>query len=115
MDPLGHTGERTRTALEGSRRMLHWILPGLAVVGLALYWLWNVSAERRAIRALTPEQRAALHQSALESLKTACSSADPSLDDYCRAQARVLLDLPECDALCRELALRQLHSARGTR
>jgi hypothetical protein len=92
------------------QRIRHWTVLGLTGLALALYWLWSATGEWRAVRQIPPEERAALQQGALEALRTVCARGDPALDDYCRAQARLLLDLPECDAACRELAARRLGS-----
>ncbi len=106
-----HTAEGGSTGSETSGRIRRRILLALGLIALALYWVWSATGQRRAIRALAPEQRAALYQSTRRALETACASPDPSLDEYCQTQARLLLDLPECDAACREFATQQL--ARG--
>lgn len=82
------------------------------LLALALWWAWSATSQRRALRALAPEARAALYESTLRSLQTACTRPDPSLDDFCQTQARLLLDLPECDAACRDLAAQQLDRGR---
>ena len=104
--------ERQRTVPAAPGRILRRIVLGLSLIALALYALWSVTGERRAIRRLGPEERSALYQSTLQAVRTACSNTDPSLDDYCRAQARILLALPECDAACHQLADDQLHRER---
>jgi type VI protein secretion system component VasK len=91
------------------------IVLALALVALAAYWIWSLQSERRAIRNLPPAERAALYERTLADVTKVCASSDASLDAYCQEQARVLLSLPECDGACRELALRQVGSARRAR
>jgi hypothetical protein len=115
MDPIDPARERVRPDSVTRRRVLRGLAIALAIAMGAAYWIWTGTAERRAAAGLDPEQRVALRDGALQALGSACARFDPSLDAYCDAQARVLLELPECDSACREVAQRQIARGRPTR
>ena len=49
-------------------------------------------------------QRAALYAKTLEAVRTTCVPVTAATESYCRDQANLLLDFPECDAECVRLA-----------
>jgi hypothetical protein len=71
-------------------------------------WIWLEGSERRAIRNLPADERAALYERTLANVRTVCASPDLALHEYCREQARILLEFPECDEACRDLARIQI-------
>jgi hypothetical protein len=76
---------------------------GLVLVGV---WTWNQTAEQRAIRHLPPAERQALYDRTLQTLRDPCGMSRNAngLGSFCRAQAKFILEFPECDAACSALA-----------
>lgn len=73
------------------------------------YWWWSSEGEGREIRALPPAQRQGLYQRTMENLKTVCDPAPGrSMREFCREQATLALQFPECDDDCRRTARRHL-------
>ena len=82
-------------------------MSALVVAGLA--WWWSATAESRAIRALPEAERRGLYQRTMENLKTICEPAAPrAMSEFCREQAKLASQLPECDQSCQEIAHRHL-------
>jgi hypothetical protein len=73
------------------------VLPLLAMLG----WIWVLGAERRAIDAMPPEERAVVYTETLDAFATMCAPPRDGLFDHCRAQAAFLLKFDECDEDCR--------------
>jgi hypothetical protein len=84
------------------------LLIACAIAFGAGYWIWSLGAEQRAIRGLPRDERIALFERTLETVRTTCASRDLALGPYCAEQARVLLLFSECDEECRKLATLQL-------
>jgi hypothetical protein len=96
-----------------SRRYPAYVLTALATLSLAL-WLSSRAGEASAVRGLPAMERHALYERTLQILQS--PSCDPSrsvLKDYCGQQAEFILEFPECDAACGELAKRFLLRGRG--
>jgi hypothetical protein len=54
---------------------------------------------------LPPPERLALYQRTHQTLASTCAQAQgPTLTDYCKGQAELILHFPECDAACQALA-----------
>lgn len=93
------------------------MLPSRRHVGLAfgvalaaaLLWAWTSLGDTRAVRSLPPAQRAALCQRTRENLREICAGAGHPRD-FCRAQARLLFDLPECGPDCQAEARAELRA-----
>ena len=99
----------TRDAADDSPRgSFKALLLALAVLVAVMFWIWSQGAEQRALRDLPADERAALYERTLENVQSVCASPDLALDEYCRDQARTLLELPECDEGCRELGRTQV-------
>ena len=99
----------TRDAADDSPRgSFKALLLALAVLVAVMLWIWSQGAEQRALRDLPAAERAALYERTLANLHNVCASSDLALDEYCRDQARILRELPECDEACRELARAQV-------
>jgi hypothetical protein len=82
-------------------------LVGLAGAVVAAWWAQG--EETRQLRALPEPQRAALYQRTIDNLRTICDPAPGrSLRDFCRSQAELALQFPECDDGCRDIARRHL-------
>jgi hypothetical protein len=92
--------------------MRRWTIVAISLVGLAvalLWWWWQQTEQGRALRALPPADRVGLYERTLENLKTVCDPAPGrSVREFCREQATIILELPECDGACRALAQRHL-------
>ncbi len=84
----------------------------LIVLFLLGAWVWTHGAERRAVRNLPLDERGALYQTTLGTLRGPCGAAHPSdgLDAFCRKQAEFILEFPECDDACMTLARARLSS-----
>jgi hypothetical protein len=73
------------------------------VAALALIG-WLVSAQPAAtLRGLPADQRAQLAERTLANLRDVCHGAERPRD-FCREQANLVLQLPECDQVCRAQA-----------
>jgi hypothetical protein len=79
---------------------------GVAILA-ALLWAWSGLRDTRAMRNLPAVERAALCQRTRENLREICQGRDRPRE-FCRAQATLLLDLPECDVDCQGEARREL-------
>lgn len=93
---------------ETPRRSLKPVTLSLAVLAAVALWIWWQGSEQRALRDLPAAERAALYERTRANLESVCASSDLALDEYCREQARILLELPECDGACRELGRAQV-------
>jgi len=92
-----------RTALAGAA------LLGTLLVLATGYWWWSATGEGREIRELPAEQRHALYDRTMQNLKTICDPAPGrSMRDFCRGQAALALQFPECDDACRTTARRHM-------
>jgi hypothetical protein len=54
-----------------------------------------------------PERRALLERT-MENLATVCADGVDGLRDWCRGEADLAIQIPECDKVCEGLAARQL-------
>jgi hypothetical protein len=82
-------------------------MSALAVTGVA--WWWSATAESRAIRALPEAERRGLYRRTMENLETICEpAATRAMRDFCREQAQLAAQFPECDPSCQEMAGRHL-------
>jgi hypothetical protein len=97
----------------GARRAARarWLLVALIAAGVALFtWGAVMSArqDRASIRRLALEERRGLYLRTLQEIATICrepAAADPGpVRDHCIAQARFLIELPDCEELCRRSA-----------
>jgi hypothetical protein len=87
------------------------VLVAALVLGAVLIlsiWLWTSGAQRRAIRDMPVGERRALLARTLENLKSVCQAPADAMRDFCAEQARLALDVPECDDACIRLAEPQL-------
>jgi len=97
-------------------REIGWrVLVGLVVAVLAIAFLWELGAERRAIGRMDPAERAAVYQQAFGELQRLCGSGprDDALEKRCVEQIRFVSQFPECDAPCQEIA--RSHTPRPTK
>lgn len=68
-------------------------------------WIHAADADGRALRALPPDARSHLYARTLQNLDSFCRQGSTMVaTDFCQAQARVVLSLPECDGACTLLA-----------
>jgi hypothetical protein len=111
--PVGDRG-RTHAALDGrgppagaAVRLRLALLLAAAVAAVAL-WAWSASSDTRAVRQLPAPERAALVQRSRDNLREVCAGAAGRPREFCRAQASLLLALPECGPACQAEARREL-------
>src|SRR5689334_17516104 len=87
------------------------------LVVLVLFALWYATApsERAAIESLSTDDRRALYERTLKTVRTTCNPETmlAGLAAFCVEQAELLVKFPECDAACDELA--KPHLAQPTR
>jgi hypothetical protein len=96
-------------AASGRRALFSAIATGALLVLLSGYWWWTSSGEGREIRDLPPAQRKGLYQRTMENLKTICDPAPGrSMREFCRRQAALAVEFPECDDDCHRIARRHL-------
>jgi hypothetical protein len=106
----GFTTLPSPSATPTARRAFVSALAGAGLLAcIAGYWWWSSAGEGREIRALPAEQRQGLYRRTLENLKTICDPAPGrSMREFCRSQATLALQFPECDDDCRRTARRHL-------
>lgn len=75
------------------------VVPLLALV----VWVWWLGAERRAVRALPPDERGALFEQTMRGFQDLCVPPRTGLEQHCRRQAAFLVNFPECDEPCLSL------------
>lgn len=82
--------------------MARWLVPIAFLLALAAALLWHNAAR---LGAPNPH-RGEMYQRTLENARSFCEPAKPGLESYCRDQASLLLEFPECDPACVALARR---------
>lgn len=85
----------------------------VALPALSL-WGWRRERAERWVLELPPEERRALYERTLQTLRSDCVA--PEGDDqgaFCRTQAELIIRFPECDTACQALARR--NELRATR
>lgn len=92
-----------------------WALALILVLALAAAFVWNLGAERRAIEGLDPVQRRAVYEQAFGEIQRLCGAGprDDALEKRCIEQVGFILQFPECDARCQEIA--RSHAPRPTK
>jgi hypothetical protein len=92
-----------------------WAVALLFVLGLALAFVWNSGAERRAIERLDPVQRRAVYEQAYGELQRLCGAGprDDALEKRCTQLVDYIVQFPECDARCQQIA--RIHAPRPTK
>lgn len=94
------------TAGQRSRRIAIFVAIAAAVVAVLALWRADRGEERQAIEQLSGQERRALYERTLNTLRTSCDpkTLPQGLDDFCREQAEFVVQFPECDDVCRSLA-----------
>jgi hypothetical protein len=92
-----------------------WIVVAAAIVAALGLWIWQGSAQRRALESLGAGERRALFLRTEDTLRTACVDPPAALAGYCEQQASFLREFPECDQPCRALVHERLARAQPTR
>jgi hypothetical protein len=110
MDPA-----RASRAWVNLRRPLRWTLLALAAAAAIALWIWRQGAEGREIRGLPAAERQVVYDRTMQNLRAVCTDEKRSLHAYCKREAEFVLNFPECDPSCRELADRILSSRRAVR
>lgn len=89
-----------------ARRGLAVSAVALAAVAVVALLSWHQGDERRAIAALPASERATLYAGELEIFQTLCgiSPRPDALERTCREKAEFMLQFPECDQACQQLA-----------
>jgi hypothetical protein len=97
-DGAGTPGPESKPTLVWRSRLPIAIAFGVAFVALVL-WLVTGQSGPSALRHLPAEERTALVQRTLANLHDICRSGDRPRE-FCKEQANLLLDLPECGEAC---------------
>src|SRR5512139_4328413 len=91
-----------RSGRAGWRRadVLGVIVVAACIALMAALSLWDRSVERAALLQLPEGERRALFDAALATLRGPCrvDRRPAGLESFCREQARLILDFPQCDA-----------------
>ena len=102
-----------RTCADPERRdaRARWLVIALIAAGLVLFaWGAVMSArqDRDSIRQIAERERTTLYLRTLQEIETICrepaAAESGGLRDHCIAQARFLVELPECGEPCRHSA-----------
>jgi hypothetical protein len=93
------------------RSWLRAVLVAIAVAAVLALMAWCENGEQRAIRQLPAAERQAFFTRTLQSFRSVCTAPAEALRDHCDGQARLLLEFPECDDACRDLASGRLSRA----
>ncbi len=108
---------RARSTVQSERRA-RWILVASVLGALGFFWAGATLSRREetvGIRSLPAAERQSLYARTLEELSTICrdtAATGGELHDHCVAQARFMLELPECDDACQSAAAAVLPHAR---
>jgi len=104
-----------RGQADRNRDLAWWAVALLLALALAAAFVWNMGAERRAIEGLDPLQRRAVYEQAFGELQRLCGAGprDDALEKRCIEQVALILQFPECDARCQEIA--RSHAPRPTK
>jgi len=105
-DPSDGEADRNRPTLVWRSRVPIALSFGVAAIALVL-WLVTSRSDPAALRQLPPGERAALVERTLSNLREICRGGGRPRD-FCRDQARILLDLPECRSACQAEAREEL-------
>lgn len=99
-------GSQARRWFDRYRAWMAFLAALLVAAGLIGIWIWFAGAERRGLREMPAESRAALHREMLRNTEALCleSRTQPWLADRCRAAAQFLLLFPECQGDCADRA-----------
>jgi hypothetical protein len=85
----------------------HILLGALLAVGL---WMGLIARDefrlRHALAALPLTEQQQMYRRTYEELATVCSTQPRGLEDHCRAEAELILRLPQCDEECQTFARR---------
>jgi hypothetical protein len=87
-------------------RRARWIVFAMLIGGLGLFWggtALSLREDTAGIRALPSEARRGLYTRTLDEVETLCrqeAARAGSLRDHCVAQARFVMQLPECTDAC---------------
>ena len=98
-------GEAATAPRRSKVRALAKVALVVAGAGLAILLLMRGEmAERSAIRQMSEGERRALFLRTLENVRSVCARAEDAMRGFCVEQARFVLEFPECDKLCQDLA-----------
>jgi len=85
----------------------HWSRPGIIVMVISILLLWTALAYRshwhaqQELMALPRQERASLYKRTLATVQATCLHPNGSaISDFCRSQATLLPEFPECDDAC---------------
>jgi len=77
----------------------------VAVVGLLVGMVhWFADPQRREAHEMPAAERRALYLHVIRGMEAFCRLEAAAPEKWCRAQADLLFDLPECDQACNKLA-----------
>jgi hypothetical protein len=97
---LGHELRFRRGDVASHQRALVRIATVVLPLAAFVLWVWWLGAERRAVRALPPTERAAVFDETMRGFKDLCTPPRNGLEKHCRRQASFLMNFPECDEQC---------------
>jgi hypothetical protein len=72
-------------------------------------------SERMAVERMSVPERHALLDRTMKNLSTVCEAPADGLRDWCRGQAELAVECPECGESCKSLAARQLSRVQAPR
>lgn len=89
---------------EVTKTRLRWLALALFCVALVAVRALGDAKDDRMIRAMAPDERAALYARTVENLRSSCApGVEPVRWAWCEEQAKLAAKFPECDAACMAL------------
>jgi len=83
-----------------------WVVAAAIAAGIAIAAVRTPSAEQRALSRMPPDERGKVYARAMENVKALCGQGPrtDALERECAEQIRFVLQFPECDDACRDIA-----------
>lgn len=105
-----------RRMTERARSLLGRALFILAAIGAIALWAWHTGTEQRAVTQLPPGERGEVYRRELQSFQALCGEGPrkDALEKECRSKADFIVQFPECDQSCQELARPHRETGRGS-
>jgi hypothetical protein len=82
------------------KRTRLWLAVSVVALASLGAWVWHIRTQWQEAN----QHRGEMYQRTLETVRSVCVNPKPGVESYCRDQALLLLEFPECDPECVALA-----------